>query len=85
MRHGRHQFAGVVSLRIGEEFKALALFNDAARAQYNRALAHHAHDVEVVAYEQKCEIILGSMPPIETAIAPERFSPDMSRPCGRGP
>jgi hypothetical protein len=62
VRHRLHQFARVVGLRIGEELAALALFDDAAGAQHDGAVAHHAHDIEVVADEQEGEIVLAAQP-----------------------
>eukprot|EP01035_Chromulina_nebulosa_P004087 gene4086-5580_t len=39
---------------------AFALFDDGAVAQHDGALAHHAHDVKVVADEQEGEVVLAT-------------------------
>ena len=62
MRHRLNQLAGVIGLRIVEQRPAFALLDNAAVAQDDGVIAHHAHHVEVVTDEQESEIILTPQP-----------------------
>ena len=51
LRDSVDELPRVIGLRIGKQFAALALLDYTACAQHDRAVAHDAHHVEVVADE----------------------------------
>jgi hypothetical protein len=62
MRHGADQFAGISSLRVIEQCPALILLDNAAVAQHDGVIAHHGNRVEIVADQEKREVILAPQP-----------------------
>src|SRR5712664_2433058 len=57
MRHRFDQLACVSGLWVVEQRPALALLDDAAVAQNDGVIAHHANHVEVVTNEEQGEVI----------------------------
>ena len=62
VRNGVDKFARVIGPRIVEQCPALALLDNAAVAQDDGVIAHHANHVEVVADEEQRQIVLASQP-----------------------